>query len=178
MPKSHKERANGRQECILQINLPHTPTPFPGACTLFTEKECLQAAFGDKPLRELQQKRDREKEAAAAQPQGDPNLIPLGVRVPTEVKEPEEPIPEVEWWDALLLQNKVYEINDEGEISNLREDKITIYVEHPVPLEPPAEEVQPPPMPLPLTQKVQAPPLHCSITSRQLSCHQIIALCI
>lgn len=52
-----------------------------------------------------------------------------------------------------LLQNKVYEIIEE-EISGLREDKITIYVEHPVPLEPPAEEMMPPPMPLPLTTKV------------------------
>lgn len=59
----------------------------------------------------------------------------------------------MEWWDAGLLQNKAYEIVDE-EISNLREDKVTIYVEHPIPLDPPAEEPQPPPMPLPLTTKV------------------------
>lgn len=59
----------------------------------------------------------------------------------------------MEWWDAGLLQNRVYEMVDD-DISNLREERITIYVEHPVPLEPPAEEIQPPPMPLPLTQKV------------------------
>ena len=111
----------------------------------------LQAVFGDDAQRLLREKRESERKSAA-QPQGDPNLIPLGVRAPKEVKEPEEPIPEVEWWDAGLLQNKLYELVEE-EIGNLREDKITIYVEHPIPLEPPAEEVQPPPMPLPLTQK-------------------------
>lgn len=82
------------------------------------------------------------------------------MRVPTKAEIPEEPIPEVEWWDMGLLQNKLYEMN-EDEVAGLREEKITHYVEHPVPLEPPAEEVQPPPMPLPLTQKV-----HCRILAR------------
>lgn len=113
----------------------------------------LQAAFGDQAQKELRDKRQNERKAAV-QEKGDPNLIPLGVRQPTEVKAPEDPIPEVEWWDMGLLQNKLYEIVAE-EISGLREDKITIYVEHPVPLEPPAEEAQPPPQPLPLTRKVR-----------------------
>ncbi len=112
----------------------------------------IQAVFGDKAQREQQDKRDNERKAAAQQ-KGDPNLIPLGVRVPTEAKAPLDPIPEVEWWDVGLLQNKLYEIDGE-EVLGLREEKLTIYVEHPVPLDPPAEEVQPPPMPLPLTQKV------------------------
>jgi len=87
--------------------------------------------------------------------QGDPNLVPLGKRVPiVKVEAPEEPIPEVEWWDAGLLQNGAsFEVDDAGEV-RINEGKVTIYVEHPVPLEPPAEEAQPPPMPLPLTQKV------------------------
>lgn len=38
--------------------------------------------------------------------------------------------------------------------ANMRPDKITILVEHPVPIEPPAEEPAPGPMPLMLTQKV------------------------
>ena len=71
-----------------------------------------------------------------------------------KVEAPKEPIPEVEWWDAGLLQNGAsFEEDDAGEV-RINESKLTIYVEHPVPLEPPAEEAQPPPMPLPLTQKV------------------------
>ncbi|KAK9132193.1 hypothetical protein Scep_011721 [Stephania cephalantha] len=37
----------------------------------------------------------------------------------------------------------------------LKKDKITIYVEHPLPIEPPAEPAPPPPQPLKLTKKEQ-----------------------
>ena len=104
-------------------------------------------------MREQRERREHERKAATQQ-QGDPNLIPLGTRVvATKAEEPLELIPDVEWWDAGLLHDKSYELVDE-EISNLREDKVTIYIEHPIPLEPPAEEPQPPPMPLPLIPKV------------------------
>ena len=97
------------------------------------------------------------------------------MRKPAEVKAPEEPIPEVEWWDVGLLQNKLYEIVAE-DISGLREDKITIYVEHPVPLEPPAEEAQPPPMPLPLTQRVGVVLLACLHACIPLSCTKVLVI--
>ena len=134
----------------------------------------LQAAFGDKAQRAIRDKRENERKAAT-QEKGDPNLIPLGVRKPAEVKPPEEPIPEVEWWDVGLLQNKLYEIVEE-EVIGLREDKITIYVEHPVPLEPPVEEAQPPPMPLPLTQKVGFIILVfvCELRASHLSYHRAL----
>lgn len=80
-------------------------------------------------------------------------------------KEPElevEPIPDVEWWDARILSSGVYEEPREqadagasGEpIRGLNRERITSYVEHPVPLEPPAEGEAPPPRPLMLTKKV------------------------
>lgn len=69
-----------------------------------------------------------------------------------EKKEEGEDVPDVEWWDKLLLTHGSYEdVGDEH--VELRPNKITFYVEHPVPLEPPAEVPPPPPQPLKLTQK-------------------------
>lgn len=106
-------------------------------------------------MQEQKDRREKERRAASQPVQGDPNLIPLGKRVvTTKVEAPVEPVPDVEWWDAGLLQNGTsFEVDEEDDV-RINEGKVTIYVEHPVPLEPPAEEAQPPPMPLPLTQKV------------------------
>eukprot|EP00198_Chlamydomonas_reinhardtii_P007411 XP_001696748.1 predicted protein [Chlamydomonas reinhardtii] len=76
----------------------------------------------------------------------DANLVPLGVREVVPQREatpvPEaEPVPAVEWWDRGLLAH-----------GSLDQD-ITIYVEHPVPLDPPAEAPPPPPQPLKLTAR-------------------------
>jgi U4/U6 small nuclear ribonucleoprotein PRP3 len=59
-----------------------------------------------------------------------------------------DPIPDVEWWDALILFEKDY-------TSTLLTDKITHLVEHPVLIKPPAEAPPPPPQPLKLTKKVK-----------------------
>lgn len=62
-----------------------------------------QAKYGDGAARQLAERRKADAAAAAA---GDANLIPLGVRAeaaPAEQQPPEEPIPEVEWWDARIL---------------------------------------------------------------------------
>lgn len=56
--------------------------------------------------------------------------------------------------DALLLPNQSYSDVTEGQFS-VRGEKVTIYVEHPVPIEPPAEPAPPPPQPLKLTKKEQ-----------------------
>lgn len=64
----------------------------------------------------------------------------------------EQKTPQVEWWDAPLLQNGTYDDVDEN-TCNLVEEKISVYVEHPVPIEPPAEAPPPPPQPLKLTKK-------------------------
>eukprot|EP00775_Hariotina_reticulata_P001133 gene1133-1471_t len=52
------------------------------------------------------------------------------------------PPPEVEWWDKPLLG-----------VMQLRLGKITCYIEHPVPLEPPAAGPPPAPQPLKLTKR-------------------------
>lgn len=55
------------------------------------------------------------------------------------------------------MQSGTYGDITDGNISHdkLRMDKITIYVEHPRPIEPPAEPAPPPPQPLKLTKKEQ-----------------------
>ena len=83
-------------------------------------------------------------------------------------KEPEaelDPIPDVEWWDARLLTTGAYaepstagEGGDSAElVPGLNMERITQYVEHPVPIDPPAEGDAPPPRPLMLTKKVRMP---------------------
>ena len=74
-------------------------------------------------------------------------------------------LPEVEWWDArLLLDPKAYAGAGGSIAGNVNEARITVYVEHPVPIEPPAEGPPPAPMPLMLTTKVRA----CSAGDRAM----------
>eukprot|EP00798_Chlamydomonas_sp_ICE-L_P006696 gene6696-3366_t len=78
-----------------------------------------------------------------------------------DVIEPPQPVPDVEWWDRHLLATGSYEedigLGEDGEpkdgLVSIKETKITIYIEHPVPIEPPAEAPPPPPQPLKLTKK-------------------------
>eukprot|EP01027_Heterolobosea_sp_BB2_P018115 GEZU01025577.1.p1 GENE.GEZU01025577.1~~GEZU01025577.1.p1 ORF type:complete len:540 (-),score=140.42 GEZU01025577.1:60-1631(-) len=88
-------------------------------------------------------------EAALAQ---NPNMIPLGDKLAAGPQKKErEPIPDVEWWDAVLLPNRTYDdIKDKFDI---REKKINIYIEHPVPIQPLVEKPAPGPIPLMLTPK-------------------------
>lgn len=56
----------------------------------------------------------------------------------------------------LLLTGSYADISDDVTIEDkLKREKITIYVEHPRPIEPPAEPAPPPPQPLKLTKKEQ-----------------------
>ncbi|KAI5789731.1 U4/U6 small nuclear ribonucleoprotein [Peziza echinospora] len=65
--------------------------------------------------------------------------------------------PDIEWWDQGLTTNNTY---DDIASNLLRIDSddsiITIYIQHPIQLEPPQEKHIPPPKPLPLTAKEQA----------------------
>lgn len=54
--------------------------------------------------------------------------------------------------DAIFLPSKNYRDVEEGKV---KEEKIVHLVEHPVPIEPPAEPAPPPPQPLKLTKKEQ-----------------------
>eukprot|EP01102_Stenamoeba_stenopodia_P015141 TRINITY_DN512_c0_g1_i1.p1 TRINITY_DN512_c0_g1~~TRINITY_DN512_c0_g1_i1.p1 ORF type:complete len:781 (+),score=284.48 TRINITY_DN512_c0_g1_i1:88-2430(+) len=76
------------------------------------------------------------------------NLIALGTKEEQFFKKKTEgAIPQVEWWDQYILSEK------EDYASPLLTDKITIYVEHPILIAPPAEAPPPPPQPLKLTKK-------------------------
>lgn len=111
----------------------------------------LKAQFGEGYVRDLEQRRQREAQEAEGA-DFDANLVPLGTRaqtsMDTNVTDKKPVVPDVEWWDAKILIDKT---SYEG--GEIREDKITHYVEHPVLLEPPAEAPPPPPQPLKLTKK-------------------------
>ncbi|KAI3966030.1 hypothetical protein MKX01_010987 [Papaver californicum] len=115
----------------------------------------FKSQFGEAQAKELKTKQ-AQLAKAKAEPDINPNLIEVSERVITKEK-PKDPIPEVEWWDVVLLPSGNY-----GDISGdsitedkLKMEKITIYVEHPLPIEPPAEPAPPPPQPLKLTKKEQ-----------------------
>ncbi|XP_031250082.1 protein RDM16 isoform X4 [Pistacia vera] len=115
----------------------------------------VKSQFGEAGAKERQ-----AKQAQLAKVKGgadiNPNLIEVAERVVTKEK-PKDPIPEIEWWDKPLLLNGSYgDISDGGIVEDkLKKEKITIYVEHPRPIEPPAEPAPPPPQPLKLTKKEQ-----------------------
>ncbi|GAB4836521.1 Protein rdm16 [Ancistrocladus abbreviatus] len=115
----------------------------------------LKNQFGEAQAKELKAKQ-AQLAKAKAEPNINPNLIEVSERVITKEK-PKEPIPEVEWWDVGLLRSDEYTgIADGDKIEDkIKMEKITIYVEHPRPIEPPAEPAPPPPQPLKLTKKEQ-----------------------
>ena len=59
-------------------------------------------------------------------------------------------------WDNQRCCAQSYSMMEGGEdvSENLKTDRVTHYVEHPVPIQPPLEEAPAAPMPLMLTQKV------------------------
>ncbi|MCJ1295658.1 hypothetical protein MMC34_007222 [Xylographa carneopallida] len=66
--------------------------------------------------------------------------------------------PEIEWWDEGLVHGKDYsDIDLPGGLKIDTEDSIvTLYIQHPVALEPPQEKNMPPPKPMFLTHTEQA----------------------
>lgn len=115
----------------------------------------LKSQFGEAQAKELKAKQ-AQLARAKAEPDINPNLIEVSERVVVKEK-PKDPIPEIEWWDAPLLQSGNY-----GDVADsitaedkLKMEKITIYIEHPRPIDPPAEPAPPPPQPLKLTKKEQ-----------------------
>ncbi|KAL3521009.1 hypothetical protein ACH5RR_019158 [Cinchona calisaya] len=115
----------------------------------------LKSQFGEARAKELKAKQ-AQLAKAKAEPDVNPNLIEVSERVIIKEKQ-KETIPEVEWWDVPLLQSGSYSDITDGDLPavRLKMDKITIYVEHPRPIEPPAEPTPPPPQPLKLTKKEQ-----------------------
>nr|XP_043610016.1 protein RDM16-like isoform X2 [Erigeron canadensis] len=113
----------------------------------------LKSQFGEAQAREFRAKQ-AQLAKAKAEPDINPNLIEVSERIITKEKL-KDPIPDVEWWDVPLLDAGTYGNITEGGVAEdvLKKEKITLYVEHPRPIEPPAEPALPPPQPLKLTQK-------------------------
>lgn len=122
-----------------------------GKLTRQAELQKIKSQFGEAQAKELKVKQ-AQLAKAKAEVDMNPNLIEvaLGVRAPKQ-KQKEE-IPEIEPWDAKILLSATYE---DISVEKLNMDKITIYVEHPEPYDPPAEPAPPPPQPLKLTKKEQ-----------------------
>ncbi|XP_049404921.1 protein RDM16-like isoform X1 [Solanum stenotomum] len=115
----------------------------------------LKSQFGELRTKELRIKQVQLAKAKA-EPDINPNLIEVSERIITKEKS-KEPIPDVEWWEAPLLRSGAYGVMVNGNLTDdmLKMERITIYVEHPCPIEPPAEPAPPPPQPLKLTKKEQ-----------------------
>ena len=69
-----------------------------------------------------------------------------------------QPPPEIEWWDEGLVNGPSYAFVDtpHGLKLDTPDSIITLYIQHPVALEPPQEKNMPPPKPMFLTPKEQA----------------------
>lgn len=115
----------------------------------------LKASFGENIFKKVAQRNMPSGQVPKTGGELDPNKIPLGVPR-REAAEPEvEQVPEVEWWDRVILLHSSFAANELQGLDPLtvKETKITHYIEHPVPIEPPAEGPPPPPQPLKLTPK-------------------------
>jgi len=89
------------------------------------------------------------------------------------LKQKQEPVPEVEWWDTrVLVDGKSY---GEGDKPEGNVEKISVYVEHPVPIEPPAEAPEPPPLPMFLTKKERQKLRRRTRMERELQRQEMVA---
>ncbi|AQK59347.1 Pre-mRNA-splicing factor 3 [Zea mays] len=115
------------------------------------ELQKIKSQFGEAQAKELKVKQ-AQLAKAKAEVDINPNFIEVapGVRAPKQKQN--EDIPEIEPWDAKILLSATYE---DISVEEINMDKITIYVEHPEPYDPPAEPAPPPPQPLKLTKKEQ-----------------------
>ncbi|XBI75509.1 hypothetical protein VPH35_068874 [Triticum aestivum] len=115
------------------------------------ELQRIKNQFGEAQAKELKVKQAHLAEAKV-EADMNPKLIEIapGGRPPKQ-KQKEE-IPDIEPWDSKILISATYE---DISLEKLNMDKITIYVQHPEPLEPPAKPMTPPPQPLKLTNNEQ-----------------------
>ncbi|CAN6485885.1 unnamed protein product [Victoria cruziana] len=112
----------------------------------------FKSQFGEAQAKELKTKQ-AQLAKAKAELDINPNLIEVSERILVKEEKPKEPIPEVEWWDLSLLHAGTFNSDDDD--IKIKREKITNYIEHPRPIEPPAEAPAPPPQPLKLTKKEQ-----------------------
>jgi U4/U6 small nuclear ribonucleoprotein PRP3 len=83
-------------------------------------------------------------------------------------------VPDTEWWDTRVLADGQTYTGADGAPA-LLEDKITIYVEHPVPIEPPSEAPAPPPLPMFLTKKERKKLRRRTRMERELQRQEMVA---
>ncbi|KAJ1283551.1 hypothetical protein BS78_03G137100 [Paspalum vaginatum] len=143
------ERMGINQTKLLRPKRPGFQFIEEGKLTRQAELQKIKSQFGEAQAKEL---RVKQAQLAKAKVEVDmnPNLIEVasGVRAPKQ-KQKEE-IPDIEPWDSKILLSATYD-----DMEKLNTEKITIYVEHPEPYDPPAEPAPPPPQPLKLTKKEQ-----------------------
>jgi len=113
-----------------------------------------QSTVGGSALLTAEKEAKAAAAAAAAQSTDMDTTVdkPLtGVKTVTVPFKKEEPIPDMEWWDAVLQP----EYSESGDDVKFNQTKITHLVEHPVPIEPITEAPDTGPVALPLTRKEQ-----------------------
>lgn len=91
------------------------------------------------------------------------------------LKQKREPVPEVEWWDSRVLQDPKTYGGEEGAPVAASTDRVTIYIEHPVPIEPPSEAAEPPPLPMFLTKKERKKLRRRTRMERELQRQEMVA---
>ncbi|CAL5090612.1 unnamed protein product [Urochloa decumbens] len=145
------ERMGINQNKLLRPKRPGFQFVEEGKLTRQAELHRIKSQFGEAQAKELKVKQ-AQLAKAKAEVDMNPNLIEVapGVRAPKQKQK--EAIPDIEPWDAKILLSATYE---DFTVEKLNMDRITIYVEHPEPLDPPAEPAPPPPQPLKLTKKEQ-----------------------
>ncbi|KAL5201025.1 hypothetical protein ABZP36_035379 [Zizania latifolia] len=144
------ERMGINQNKLLRPRRPGFQFIEEGRLSRQAELQRIKNQFGEAQAKELKVK---QAQLAKAKSEVDinPNLIEVAPGRPLKQKQ-KEVIPDIEPWDAKILLSTTYE---DFFMGKLNMDKITIYVEHPEPYEPPAEPAPPPPQPLKLTKKEQ-----------------------
>ncbi|EAZ08282.1 hypothetical protein OsI_30534 [Oryza sativa Indica Group] len=144
------ERMGINQNKLLRPRRPGFQFIEEGKLSRQAELQRIKNQFGEAQAKELKVKQ-AQLAKAKAEVDMNPNLIEVAPGRPPKQKQKEE-IPEIEPWDAKILLSTTY---DDFSMEKVNMEKITIYVEHPEPLEPPAEPAPPPPQPLKLTKKEQ-----------------------
>ncbi|KAF0903062.1 hypothetical protein E2562_024046 [Oryza meyeriana var. granulata] len=144
------ERMGINQNKLLRPRRPGFQFIEEGKLSRQAELQRIKNQFGEAQAKELKVKQ-AQLAKAKAEVDMNPNLIEVAPGRPPKQKQKEE-IPDIEPWDAKILLSTTY---DDFSMEKINMEKITIYVEHPEPYEPPAEPAPPPPQPLKLTKKEQ-----------------------
>jgi len=115
-----------------------------GSAYLAAEKAAKEAAAAAQAM-------EVESDAVVGDPAASNQDKPAPASVPTPIVpfKKEDPIPEIEWWDAVLQPEYT-----DGDVT-FNETKVTHLVEHPIPIEPVCEAPDTGPVPLPLTPREQ-----------------------